>query len=621
MQRLWASGSVSRASVARRGRMALTATGRLWARHVRPTRDVVLRGAALGGLLCVGLAAVTGLRGIERAAIAVVSVLTPERRAADVGSSSGKARSGETTAEARVDLTGDDWNDMIRKPEFWARRGGGPRPGGASSAPKPFVNPDAGAQRAALGVWPPAVTEPPPPQSRTKPSVKDDDDNDGDTVRTVCVRLCDGAYFPISFATSRDRLETDAKTCKASCGMEARLFFYANPGGEIADMEDQDGKPYQKLPTAFLFKTKYDAACKCRPHPWEEASLDRHKLYALETQRARGDTAVAAQLDAVRSRLRVTEEDKSAGKIRAAEQRVAEARRKADEAKLVAVAKQSAFSAARADVQSATDKDATARAKSAAAKAKTEADRAGKAEKAALEAVADAADDLKSIKTAEAKRVAEVTADLERRARESAETDAKRLAAVTAQAERDAREQAAREAKLAAAAVAKAEREARQAAERTARLERAAREKAERIARLEAEKLAREERLAKAREVRIAKEKADMEAKLARVAAEHEARDARLRSVNPAASPDVVTGRGRNGTAVPDLPQSTPKLTPDAGSAVVPPSGPGRAPGSPVPPVGPMQRSSALPAAEIMTSGLAGSRPAVVRLVNAPQMR
>src|SRR6202140_1086491 len=37
------------------------------------------------------------------------------------------------------------------------------------------------------------------------------------TYRTVCVRTCDGAYFPISFATVPARFPDDEKTCKALC--------------------------------------------------------------------------------------------------------------------------------------------------------------------------------------------------------------------------------------------------------------------------------------------------------------------------------------------------------------------------------------------------------------------
>src|SRR6195952_5818187 len=45
------------------------------------------------------------------------------------------------------------------------------------------------------------------------------------TFRTVCVRTCDGGYFPISFATVPARFADDDKTCKALCpATEASLY-------------------------------------------------------------------------------------------------------------------------------------------------------------------------------------------------------------------------------------------------------------------------------------------------------------------------------------------------------------------------------------------------------------
>ena len=54
------------------------------------------------------------------------------------------------------------------------------------------------------------------------------------TFRTVCVRSCDGAYFPISFATVPARFPDDEKTCKALCpAAEATLYAYRAPNGSF----------------------------------------------------------------------------------------------------------------------------------------------------------------------------------------------------------------------------------------------------------------------------------------------------------------------------------------------------------------------------------------------------
>jgi Protein of unknown function (DUF2865) len=100
--------------------------------------------------------------------------------------------------------------------------------------------------------------------------------------RTVCVRMCDGYFWPISFATAEDNFERDQSVCENSCSSPAKLYVYENPGQEPEQMINLKGQPYSKLSTAFLFRTKLDQSCKCNPHPWEKEAMDRHRRYAEE---------------------------------------------------------------------------------------------------------------------------------------------------------------------------------------------------------------------------------------------------------------------------------------------------------------------------------------------------
>ncbi len=100
-----------------------------------------------------------------------------------------------------------------------------------------------------------------------------------DTFRTVCVRLCDGAYHPISFSTTRDRFKLDAKRCQAGCEQPSRLFI-VKPEGSVEEMVDVRGGSYVDLPNAFKFQTAYDAACTCHSHPWEAKSKEQHRRFA-----------------------------------------------------------------------------------------------------------------------------------------------------------------------------------------------------------------------------------------------------------------------------------------------------------------------------------------------------
>jgi Protein of unknown function (DUF2865) len=124
------------------------------------------------------------------------------------------------------------------------------------------------------------------------------------TYRTLCVRLCDGYYFPISFSATRDALARDAAKCATSCGSEARLFYHSNPGGEVDSMIDLSGMAYTQLPTAFKYRKTLVSGCACRPQPWTEAELQRHQNYAdgqLASTSITGDGASrSAQVDDTR---------------------------------------------------------------------------------------------------------------------------------------------------------------------------------------------------------------------------------------------------------------------------------------------------------------------------------
>ena len=128
----------------------------------------------------------------------------------------------------------------------------------------------------------------------------------GAAFRTVCVRLCDGYYFPISFAVTHDRLERDAKVCASRCGSQGRLFVHNNPGGSAETMVDLAGRPYQQLKTAFLYRTEYVASCTCQPQPWEAASRERHHGYALAQAARKGNRDAAKELQALQAKARET---------------------------------------------------------------------------------------------------------------------------------------------------------------------------------------------------------------------------------------------------------------------------------------------------------------------------
>lgn len=104
----------------------------------------------------------------------------------------------------------------------------------------------------------------------------------GGGYRTLCVRMCDGYYWPLSFSTGRDGLMRDAERCESSCDSEARLFYHYSAGA-VEGMVDLEGRPYSGLEHAFRYRAEYVAGCKCRPEPWsEEAKAEYERRAEVE---------------------------------------------------------------------------------------------------------------------------------------------------------------------------------------------------------------------------------------------------------------------------------------------------------------------------------------------------
>jgi hypothetical protein len=88
--------------------------------------------------------------------------------------------------------------------------------------------------------------------------------------RTMCVRQCDGYYFPISFATISSRFKDDENKCHSLCAAPADLYYYRNPGEEVEQMVSVTGQPYAQSKNAFKHRKTYVKGCSCKP---EEYSL------------------------------------------------------------------------------------------------------------------------------------------------------------------------------------------------------------------------------------------------------------------------------------------------------------------------------------------------------------
>ena len=87
--------------------------------------------------------------------------------------------------------------------------------------------------------------------------------------RTMCVRTCDGYYFPISFSSSRAEFGRDADQCARQCpGADVSLYFHSVPEERSEDMVSvDDGTAYVSLPNAFAYRNGLSSSCSCNKAP------------------------------------------------------------------------------------------------------------------------------------------------------------------------------------------------------------------------------------------------------------------------------------------------------------------------------------------------------------------
>jgi hypothetical protein len=122
------------------------------------------------------------------------------------------------------------------------------------------------------------------------------------TYRTICVRSCDGFYFPISYSTVPARFAADAQACQRLCpGAEVSLYTYRNPGESMQQAVSINGAPYTALPNAFRYRKELVAGCFCRTpgESWAQALRNADDPSTLE----RGDIVVTDKNEKALTRI------------------------------------------------------------------------------------------------------------------------------------------------------------------------------------------------------------------------------------------------------------------------------------------------------------------------------
>jgi hypothetical protein len=85
--------------------------------------------------------------------------------------------------------------------------------------------------------------------------------------QTMCIRTCDGAYFPVSSHASPLNFGRDAQVCSMMCpGTETELYYHPLQSESSEMRSTATGRPYGELENAYRFRTEKPGktpACGC----------------------------------------------------------------------------------------------------------------------------------------------------------------------------------------------------------------------------------------------------------------------------------------------------------------------------------------------------------------------
>jgi hypothetical protein len=116
------------------------------------------------------------------------------------------------------------------------------------------------------------------------------------TYRTLCVRLCDGYYFPVSFSTLPNHFQRDADQCQSQCAAPAELYYHQNPGGAVEQMVSASSQqPYTSLKSAWRYRKEFVQGCSCKAAEYQPPAGGDKKA---EAPAAPGGPSATARLNA-----------------------------------------------------------------------------------------------------------------------------------------------------------------------------------------------------------------------------------------------------------------------------------------------------------------------------------
>jgi hypothetical protein len=121
--------------------------------------------------------------------------------------------------------------------------------------------------------------------------------------KAVCVRTCDGSFFPVSYSASQGRLGGLEDMCRALCpNADVSLYTYP-PSGQIEQAVSINGAKYMDMPNALKYRTSLDPNCSCKRkgESWADALAGAETKLGRESK---GDVFVTPEKSIELSRPR-----------------------------------------------------------------------------------------------------------------------------------------------------------------------------------------------------------------------------------------------------------------------------------------------------------------------------
>ncbi len=98
--------------------------------------------------------------------------------------------------------------------------------------------------------------------------------------RPVCVRLCDGFFFPVNSVSGSDEIASEEASCAGLCPDAATALYFLPAGSDrIEDAASTSGERYTALPVSLRYRSTRDGACACHraiardPPYWRDPTL------------------------------------------------------------------------------------------------------------------------------------------------------------------------------------------------------------------------------------------------------------------------------------------------------------------------------------------------------------